>query len=161
MTRAIYPGTFDPITYGHIDVARRAASVFGSLVIVVMNNIQKKYTFTMEERMSIISKIFHDESCIQVDTHSGLLVDYVQTHQVDAVVRGLRAVSDFEFEMQMAAANKQLCAKLDTFFLMTDTRYSFISSTLVKEIYYHGGNVDLWVPEIVKKNLGRKFSNQK
>lgn len=159
MTRAIYPGTFDPITYGHIDVAKRAAQVFESLVIVVMNNLQKRYTFTFEERAQMIQDIFEKDTKIHVDTHNGLLVEYVKHHQVDAVVRGLRAVSDFEFEMQMAAANKHLYNRLDTFFLMTDTQFSFISSTLVKEIFYHGGKIDQWVPPIVELKLRQKFSS--
>ncbi len=158
MVKAMYPGTFDPITYGHIDVARRAAKAFGHLVIVVMQNSSKRSTlFSSKERCEMIKQVFKDDENITIDTHKGLMVEYAKKHNLTIVVRGLRAVSDFEYEMQMAAANKKLNGDLDTFFLMTDTKYSFISSSLVKEIANHGTPVDTWVPEIVEKELERKW----
>ncbi|HOO32182.1 MAG TPA: pantetheine-phosphate adenylyltransferase [Thermotogota bacterium] len=157
MVNAMYPGTFDPITYGHIDVARRAAKAFGHLVIVVMENSVKRSTlFDSEERCEMIEKVFSDDENITVDTHKGLMVEYAKKKNISVVVRGLRAVSDFEYEMQMAAANKKLHNGLDTFFLMTDTKYSFISSTLVKEIAIHGTSVGTWVPETVERELKKK-----
>jgi len=162
MLKAMYPGTFDPITYGHIDVARRAAKAFGSLVIVVMQNrVKKGVLFDINERCSMIEDVFRKDENISVDFHSGLMVEYAKDKKIEVVVRGLRAVSDFEYEMQMAAANKKLFPELDTFFLMTETKYSFISSSLVKEIAFHGSSVDPWVPEIVKEKLEKKLTPKK
>ncbi|HPE68211.1 MAG TPA: pantetheine-phosphate adenylyltransferase [Thermotogota bacterium] len=159
MSVAIYPGTFDPITFGHIDVAVRASRPFEKLVLLIMNNPLKPSTlFNKEERMQMAQEVFSDYPNIQIDTHSGLMVEYARQNEVHVVVRGLRAVSDFEYEMQMAAANKILFPELDTFFLMTDTRYSFISSSLVKEIALHGGSVDMWVPPSIRERLQRKVS---
>ena len=162
MPKAMYPGTFDPITYGHIDVARRAAKAFGSIVIVVMQNrVKKGVLFDIRERCSMIEDVFKQDDNISVDYHSGLMVEYAKDKKIEVVVRGLRAVSDFEYEMQMAAANKKLFPELDTFFLMTETKYSFISSSLVKEIAFHGSSVDPWVPEVVKEMLKKKLTSKK
>src|SRR6056297_141033 len=154
MTKAMYPGTFDPITYGHIDVARRAAKAFGSLMIVVMQNrVKKGVLFDINERCEMIREVFSEDEKIIVDSHNGLMVEYAKKKDIKVVVRGLRAVSDFEYEMQMAAANKKLFPDLDTFFLMTETKYSFISSSLVKEIVFHGSSIDAWFPQVVKEKL--------
>jgi len=162
MAVAIYPGTFDPITFGHIDVAKRASKAFEKIILVVMNNNAKRnFLFDLEERKNLISEIFKDCSNIEVDSYQGLMVEYLKEKKINVVIRGLRAVSDFELEMQMAAANKTLLEQLDTFFLMTDTRYSFISSSLVKEIAALGGDIDHWVPKNVKKMLEKKFANIK
>ncbi|MEA1884459.1 MAG: pantetheine-phosphate adenylyltransferase [Thermotogota bacterium] len=159
--KAMYPGTFDPITFGHIDVARRAAKAFGRLVVVVMQNrVKKGVLFDIQERCSMIEEVFRQDDNISVDFHSGLMVEYAKEKKIQVVVRGLRAVSDFEYEMQMAAANKKMFTELDTFFLMTDTKYSFISSSLVKEIAFHGSAVDPWVPEVVKEKLKNKLSTK-
>ena len=161
MPKVMYPGTFDPSTYGHIDVARRAAKAFGSLVVVVMQNrVKKGVLFDIQERCSMIEDVFRQDDNISVDFHSGLMVEYAKEKKIKVVVRGLRAVSDFEYEMQMAAANKKLFPELDTFFLMTETKYSFISSSLVKEIVFHGSSVDPWVPEVVKEKLKNKLSTK-
>lgn len=161
MVKAMYPGTFDPITYGHIDVALRAAKAFGSLVIVVMDNsVKMNALFSPQERCSMIEDVFKDDDKISVDCHNGLMVEYARKNKIEVVIRGLRAVSDFEYEMQMTAANKKLYSALDTFFLMTDTKFSFISSSLVKEIAFYGDSVDTWVPEIVKMQMQKKWQKK-
>lgn len=162
MTTAIYPGTFDPITYGHTDVAERAAKVFDHLIVVVMNNRAKAHTmFTAQERVEMIKRVFSGIKNITIESYKGLLVDYAQLKKVPIIIRGLRAVSDFEYEMQMAAANRKMYEAFDAFFLMTDTRYSFISSTLVKEIALNGGAIDPWVPAIVKEEIQKKLNERK
>ncbi len=158
LVKAMYPGTFDPITYGHIDVARRAAKAFDKLILVVMQNrLKSNVLFSKDERLKMIETVFENDDNIVVDYHSGLMVEYARRNGINVVVRGLRAVSDFEYEMQMAAANKKMLEALDTFFLMTETKYSFISSSLVKEIMYHGNSVDPWVPPVVKRELEEKM----
>jgi pantetheine-phosphate adenylyltransferase len=156
---AVYPGTFDPITYGHIDVAERAAAVFDELIMLVMNNRAKAQTmFSVKEREKMIRTVFSSIPNIRVESYHGLLVDYAQLKGHHIIIRGLRAVSDFEYEMQMAAANRKMYPKFDTFFLMTDTKFSFISSSLVKEIALNGGSIDPWVPESVKKEIIGKIA---
>ena len=160
MSTAVYPGTFDPITYGHIDVAERAAKVFSELIILVMNNRAKAQTmFSVEERVSMIRNVFSNIPNIRISSYHGLLVDYARSTRHNVIIRGLRAVSDFEYEMTMAAANRRMYDPFDTFFLMTDTKYSFISSSLVKEIAVNGGKIDPWVPESVKWEILKKIEN--
>jgi len=158
MSVAVYPGTFDPITYGHIDVAERAAKVFSDLIILVMNNPGKSNAmFSVEERVSLIQNVFSNISNICVASYRGLLVDYARLTGHNVIIRGLRAVSDFEYEMTMAAANRRMYDSFETFFLMTDTKSSFISSSLVKEIAINGGKIDPWVPESVKQEIYKKL----
>ncbi|WP_448379526.1 pantetheine-phosphate adenylyltransferase [Fervidobacterium sp.] len=161
MVRAIYPGSFDPITYGHIDIARRAAELFDELYVVVMENKRKNYTFTIEERVEMVKECLKDIPNIRVDTFSGLLVEYTTKNNINVVIRGLRAVTDFEYELQMALANKEICNGVETVFLMTDKNYSFLSSSLVKEVASFGGQVSQWVPEFVERKLREKFGNLK
>lgn len=159
MVRAIYPGSFDPITYGHIDIARRAAELFDELYVVVMENKRKNYTFTIEERVEMVKECLKGIPNVRVDTFSGLLVEYTTKNKINVVIRGLRAVTDFEYELQMALANKEICSGVETVFLMTDKNYSFLSSSLVKEVASFGGQVSQWVPEFVERKLREKFRN--
>jgi pantetheine-phosphate adenylyltransferase len=159
MVRAIYPGSFDPITYGHIDIAKRAAELFDELYVVVMENKRKNYTFTIEERVEMVKECLKDLPNVRVDTFSGLLVEYTTRNNINVVIRGLRAVTDFEYELQMALANKEICNGVETIFLMTDKNYSFLSSSLVKEVASFGGQVSQWVPEFVERKLREKFRN--
>ncbi|WP_448374429.1 pantetheine-phosphate adenylyltransferase [Fervidobacterium sp.] len=157
MVRAIYPGSFDPITYGHIDIARRASTLFDELYVVVMENKKKNYTFTVEERVEMVKECLKDIPNIHVDTFSGLLVEYTAQKNIDVVIRGLRAVTDFEYELQMALANKEIRNGVETIFLMTDKNYSFLSSSLVKEVASFGGKISQWVPEFVEIMVRKKY----
>lgn len=157
MIRAVYPGSFDPITYGHIDIAKRASKLFDELYIVVMENKRKNYTFTVEERIEMVKECLKDVPNIRVESFSGLLVEYTTKNEINVVIRGLRAVTDFEYELQMALANKEICNGVETVFLMTDKSYSFLSSSLVKEVASFGGQISQWVPENVEKKLLEKY----
>ncbi len=155
----MYPGSFDPITLGHLDVIKRAAFMVDELYVVVMINPLKRYFFTTEERIRLVKESVEDISNVIVDHHEGLLVDYARENDVKVVIRGLRAVSDFEYELQMANANRKLLPGLETLFFMTDEKFSFLSSSLVKEVAMLGGDVSMWVPEPVlrafKERCGR------
>uniref|UniRef100_A0A7C5Y9I7 Phosphopantetheine adenylyltransferase n=1 Tax=Fervidobacterium nodosum TaxID=2424 RepID=A0A7C5Y9I7_9BACT len=157
MIKAVYPGSFDPITYGHIDIAKRASKLFDELYIVVMENKRKNYTFTVEERLEMVKECLKDVPNIRVESFSGLLVEYTTKNEINVVIRGLRAVTDFEYELQMALANKEICNGVETVFLMTDKSYSFLSSSLVKEVASFGGQISQWVPENVEKKLLEKY----
>jgi len=159
MMKAMYPGSFDPITLGHLDIIKRAASMLDQLYVVVMINPLKKYFFTIEERKKLIRESLVGIDNVIVDDHEGLLADYARKNNINIVVRGLRAVTDFEYELQMANANRKLYDKLETVFFMTDEKYSFLSSSLVKEVAMLGGDISYWVPKPVlnafKEKLGR------
>jgi len=156
--KAIYPGSFDPITYGHIDILKRASKIFDEVVVLVMKNINKKYFFTFPERLSMVEKAVEGIPNARADSYEGLLVDYARKTGIKIVVRGLRAISDFEMEIQVAHINKAMYADLETVFLMTDPKYSFLSSSIVREAASFGGNVSLWVPPYVEEALKRKIS---
>lgn len=155
---AIYPGSFDPITYGHIDIIERALKIFGNLRVVVMTNPRKPSFFTPQEKLEMISESLSHLRGIEYDHWEGLLVDYVAKNGVNVVIRGLRALSDFEYEFQMALANKHMCPQVEIVFLMTNAKFSFISSSLVKEIFQMGGDVSEWVPVPVFERLKSKMS---
>ncbi|HCI29684.1 MAG TPA: pantetheine-phosphate adenylyltransferase [Fervidobacterium sp.] len=157
MIKAAYPGSFDPITFGHIDIARRASILFDELHVVVMENKQKKYTFTVEERMEMVKECLKDLPNIKVESFSGLLAEYTLKNKINVVIRGLRAVTDFEYEMQMALANKEILSGVETVFLMTDKSFSFLSSSLVKEVASFGGRISQWVPEFVERKVTEKL----
>ncbi|MGB9614620.1 MAG: pantetheine-phosphate adenylyltransferase [Fervidobacterium sp.] len=159
--RAVYPGSFDPITYGHIDIAKRASKLLDELHVVVMENKKKNYTFSIEERLQMVRECLADIPNIRVEKFSGLLVEYTRKNNINVVIRGLRAVSDFEYELQMALANKEICSGVETIFLMTDKSYSFLSSSLVKEVASFGGPILQWVPENVAKKLIEKLTSKK
>ncbi|EAC4228764.1 pantetheine-phosphate adenylyltransferase [Listeria monocytogenes] len=154
---AVIPGTFDPITNGHLDIIERAAKIFDVLYVSVLNNSSKKPLFTIEERMEMIRQVTAHLPNVQVESASGLTVDYAATRGTTAIVRGLRAVSDFEYEMQIASMNRTLNAEIETFFIMTNTKYSFLSSSMVKEVAQYQGDISELVPEIVNEQVQAKF----
>ncbi|WP_456399119.1 pantetheine-phosphate adenylyltransferase [Mesoaciditoga sp.] len=155
--KAIYPGTFDPITYGHLDIIKRASKIFEEITVVVMNNPRKKPFFTLEERLEMIKESTKEIKNVKTDTYSGLLVQYVKSHSANIVIRGLRALEDFEYEFEMALTNREMYPKLETIYLMTDLKYLFVSSSMVKEIAKFKGELEKWVPPIVEKKLQEKF----
>ncbi|MDC2864825.1 pantetheine-phosphate adenylyltransferase [Bacillus sp. NPDC077411] len=154
---AISSGSFDPITLGHLDIIKRGAKVFDEVYVVVLNNSSKKPLFTVEERLELIREATKDIPNVKVDSHSGLLVEYARMRNANAILRGLRAVSDFEYEMQITSMNRKLEENVETFFIMTNNQYSFLSSSIVKEVARYGGNVSGLVPPIVERALKEKF----
>ncbi len=158
---AIYPGSFDPITYGHIDLIERAVGLFDELIVAVAHNIRKVSLFSIQERLEMISELTKQHPSVSVDSFDGLLVDYVRKRNASCVVRGLRAFSDFEFEFQMALTNRKLNDDFETIFLMTHENYSFISSSLVKELIEFGGDITAFVPKVVERRLKEKFYVQR
>ena len=158
---AIYPGSFDPITYGHIDLIERTVGLFDELIVAVAHNIRKVSLFSIQERLEMIQELIADYGSVQVDSFDGLLVDYVRKRKASCVVRGLRAFSDFEFEFQMALTNRKLNDSFETIFLMTHENYSFISSSLVKELIEFGGDISAFVPDVVEQRLKEKFYVQR
>ncbi len=157
MRRAIYPGSFDPLTNGHLDIIRRAAALVDELVVAVVLNPAKNALFTLEERQQILQECLGDLGNVRVGSFAGLLVDFVREQQARIIVKGLRAVSDFEFEFQMALLNRNLAPEVDTLFLMTADRHAFLSSSSVKEIASLGGSVSDLVPPYVERRLREKF----
>ena len=154
---AVYPGSFDPITYGHIDLIERAVGLFDELVVAIARNIRKTDLFSISERLDMIRQLTSSYQSVTVDSFDGLLVDYIREKQACCVVRGLRAFSDFEYEFQMALTNRKLNDSYETIFLMTHENYSFISSSLVKELIEFGGDIGAFVPEVVEQRLREKF----
>jgi len=153
----IYPGTFDPITNGHISIISRALKIFDRLVIAILNNPQKLPLFTIEERIQMIREVLKDQRHVEVDSFNGLLVDYVIQKKTNVVIRGLRALSDFEYEFQMALMNRKLNREVQSIFLMTDYKWFYTSSTIIKEAASLGGEVSGLVPPIVCRKLKQKF----
>ena len=158
MKTVLYPGSFDPVTYGHIDVIRRACAVFDKVVIAVARNAEKKAMFTTQERIDLIRQSCSDLKNIEVSTFDGLMVDSLQQFRASAVIRGLRAVSDFEYEFQMALMNRGLNPECETLFMMPSPEYSFVSSRLIKEIASCGGSVKKFVPPCVEAAMRAKFA---
>ncbi len=154
---AIYPGSFDPITNGHLSLLRRGLSIFDKIVIAIAINPGKKPLFSLEERVDILKAVLKDYSRIEIDHFQGLLVDYVQRRETNIVLRGLRALSDFEYEFQYSLINRKLNQKVEMVFMMTDYKWFYISSTIIKEAASLGGNIDGLVPEIVNQRLREKF----
>jgi pantetheine-phosphate adenylyltransferase len=155
-TLAVYPGTFDPLTNGHVDIISRGARLFDRIVVAILINAEKAPLFSMAERVEIAREVFKDQRNVEVDTFDGLLVDYVERRHAQVVVRGLRAVSDFEFEFQMALMNHRLNPTIDTVFMMPAEQYTYISSRLIKEVFALGGRVHGLVPEVVEERLRGK-----
>ncbi len=157
-TVAIYPGTFDPLTNGHVDIITRGARLFDRIIVAVLVNAEKAPLFTMPERLEIARTVFELLPNVEVDTFDGLLVDYVERRGAHVIVRGLRAVSDFEFEFQMALMNRRLNDKIETVFMMPAEQYSYISSRLIKEVFSLGGRVHGLVPDTVEQRLRDKVA---
>ncbi len=161
MKIAVYPGSFDPVTNGHLDVARRAAMMFDKVIVALTHNVEKSPTFSIGERVELTRQAIGDVPNIEVDAFDGLLVHYVRQKGALVIVRGLRAVSDFEYELQLALMNRELEPRVETIFLAPKDEYTFISSRLVKEIAKLGGDVSAFVPPAVKTALARKFAARK
>jgi len=158
MKTAVYPGSFDPVTNGHIDIIKRALNLFGKVVVAVGDNPGKKPTFSIQERIDMIKESTKDLENIEVDSFSGLLLNYVKSKNSSIIVRGLRAVSDFDFEFQRALMNRVVDKSIETVFIMTKEDFVYLSSSVVKEMAMFEGNVNGLVPEIVEKKLREKFS---
>jgi len=156
---AIYPGSFDPLTNGHVDIITRGARLFDRIVVAILVNAEKAPLFPMAERVEIARAVFEDHPNVEVDTFEGLLVDYVTRRKAQVIVRGLRAISDFEFEFQMALMNRRLNDRIETVFMMPAEQYTYISSRMIKEIVSLGGRVSGLVPDMVEKRLREKLSS--
>jgi len=155
---AVYPGSFDPVTYGHLDIINRALRIFDKVVVAVACNSGKNALFNIDERIGLIREVLDGNERVKVDTFDGLLVDYVLSQQATVIIRGLRAVSDFEYEFQLAQINRGISLEVETLFMMTSVPYSYLSSSVVKEISSLKGPVDTLVPPVVKKALEERFS---
>jgi pantetheine-phosphate adenylyltransferase len=153
---AVFPGSFDPLTNGHVDIIERARYIFDKIIVSVLINRDKMPLFTVEERVAMLREVFRDQADIEVDTFHGLLVDYARRKGVHAIIRGLRAVSDFEYEFQMALMNRRLNDRLETVFLMPAEQYTYTSSRLIKEVFMLGGEVRGLVPPVVEDRLRQK-----
>jgi pantetheine-phosphate adenylyltransferase len=153
---AIYPGSFDPLTNGHVDIIDRGSRLFDRIIVGVLINIEKSPLFTVPERVAIARSVFHEYANVEVDTFDGLLVDYARRKHATVIVRGLRAISDFEYEMQMALMNRRLNADVETVFMMPAEPYTYVSSRLVKEVVALGGTVTGLVPQLVEERLRDK-----
>lgn len=156
-TIAIYPGSFDPITYGHLDIIKRSLKIFDHVTIAVARNSQKKSLFSIDERVVLIKSLLNDEPRVSVDTFDGLLIDYVTSRQANVIIRGLRAISDFEYEFQIAQMNSCIGHDIETLFMMTSVQYGYLSSSIVREVCSLGGNVDSFVPVEIKVAMLKKY----
>jgi pantetheine-phosphate adenylyltransferase len=154
---AVYPGTFDPVTNGHVDLVERSLRIFDELVVAVAANPKKQPLFSLDERIDLFRKAISRYRRVKIEGFDGLLVDYVREKKAVGIIRGLRAVSDFEYEMQMALMNRRLDCDIETVFLMPSEEYSFITSTIVKEAASYGGDVSSLVPKVVVRKLRKKF----
>ncbi len=156
----IYPGSFDPFTNGHLNIINRSSKVFEKVIVSVAHNVSKKTVFTIDERVEIIKEIFKDRPNIEVDSFQGLLVEYAKKVKTNTILRGMRSVSDFEYEFQMALANKSIDDSVETIFMVTDSEFTYISSSLIKEIVTLGGSPKHLVPDIVEKKLIEKLQRK-
>jgi len=161
MPTALYPGTFDPITNGHVDIAIRAARIFRHVIVVVGENLTKKTLFTAGERVAMARDILKENKRIKVIRYDGLIVNCLREYKATALIRGLRALSDFDYEFQMAFTNRNMNARAETVFLMPSSEYTYLNSTLVKQIANHGGDIESFVPPLVQKRLMAKISRKR
>lgn len=157
MTKAIYPGSFDPVTKGHLDIIERTSQIVESLTVAVLDNPRKKAVFSIEERVEMIRSCISRYHNVVVDYYQGLLIDYARAKKINIIIKGLRAISDFEFEFQMALANRKLNSKIETLFMMTNSKYSYLSSSIVKEIASFGGDIKGLVPPEVYTMVMKKY----
>jgi pantetheine-phosphate adenylyltransferase len=160
-TTAIYPGSFDPITNGHLDLIQRGSRLFDRLIVAILRNETKEPLFTVEERIEMLQEVVHVFPNVSVDSFDGLLVDYAAAQSATVLLRGIRAISDYEYELQMALMNRRLRPEIETVFMMANEAYSFISSRLVKEVFGLGGNISALVPPPVEARLHRRLSKSK
>jgi pantetheine-phosphate adenylyltransferase len=154
---ALYPGTFDPITNGHFDIIQRSLEIFDHIIVGVAHNLRKSPLFSVEERVEMLREVTRDLEHLEVAHFDGLVINFARAYGADVIIRGLRAVTDFEYELQMALTNRKLADDIETVFLMPSAQYSFLSSSIVKEIARHEGNISCFVPEFVKMQLQKKF----
>lgn len=157
MRVAVYPGSFDPITNGHLDIIKRASRLYDKVIVGVLNNASKNPIFTADERKQMIDEVTRDIENVSCDVFSGLLVDFAKQNNANVIIKGLRTVSDFEYEFQMALLNKALNPEYETVFMMTDSKFSYISSSMVKEVAKYDGQLDGFVPLSIKEKIKSKF----
>lgn len=155
---AVYPGSFDPVTFGHLDIVERGAKVFDKVIVAIGKNRAKSSLFTVEERLQLLRTVTSHFPNVEVDSFNGLLVDYMKSKQAHTIIKGLRAISDFEYELQMASINKKLDDSIETFFMMTNNKYSYLSSSIVKDIAKYGASVSDLVPLTVEAALRQKYT---
>lgn len=157
MKRAVYPGSFDPVTYGHLDIIRRSAALVDELIVGVLQNNHKKPLFSLEERVKILLEATKDMSNVRVEAFTGLSIDFVKKSDAQFLVRGLRAITDFDYELQMAQTNRIMAPDVDTIFLTTSLQYAYLSSSIVKEVAYYGGDISKFVPPEVVRAIQAKM----
>ncbi|MDE5413082.1 MAG: pantetheine-phosphate adenylyltransferase [Bacillaceae bacterium] len=158
---AVCPGSFDPVTYGHLDIITRGSKVFDKVIVAVLHNRNKTPLFEVEERVKLLQEVTAHLENVEIDSFNGLLVDYVKQKKASTIIRGLRAVSDFEYEMQAASINRKLDPEVETFFMMTNNQFSYLSSSIVKEVAKYGANVSDIVPDVVEAALRTKYKDLK
>ena len=158
MNKAVYPGSFDPVTLGHLDIIRRTSEMFDRVIIGVLNNKSKSPLFSVEERVNMLKDVTADLPNVQVQSFAGLLIDFVRQNDARVIVRGLRAITDFEYELQMAQTNRVIAPEIDTVFLTTNLKYSYLSSSIVKEIAEFDGDITEFLPPVVVKRVHDKLS---
>ena len=161
MRRAVYPGSFDPVTYGHIDIIERAADLVDELVVAVLVNHVKTPLFSADERVNMLKGVTKNITNVRVESFSGLSVDFVKKCDARFIVRGLRAITDFEFELQMAQTNRMMDPQIDTIFFTTNLEYAYISSTTVREVAFFGGDISRFVPESIEKQMRLKMAEKR
>lgn len=161
MTVAVYPGSFDPVTNGHIDILERTSRIFDKIIVAVVHNVTKQALFTLDERVELIKESTKHLDNIEVECFNGLLADFLKSKQANVIIRGLRSMTDYEYESQMSMMNKKLFPEIDTIFIVSDSQYTFVSSSGIKEAALLGGSVSSMVPAVVEKGLQEKLSQVK